>query len=530
MSRRLAAAAAWLLVVGWSVAYLLTGRLSDDGLHAYAGRAVLRGWRLYTDFAYHQGPMLPTALAGWYRCAGVGFVQARGLAAGLAVLAVLLTWRVAVRAGAGQNAWRPVLLALAACPSLMLHLGYVQPHGLATVLALAAAWCLVAGDGDLTPPPPLRPRRGGVEPGLLRADSPSPRAERGLGGEVAVALPAALLLAAAAATRISFAALLLPFAWHLRQRRAALLVLVSAWLLALAALYGPYVARGGLLDVLYLPFGGGGNALTRYTAALYPVAGRLASWPNQLVYYAPLWVLVVAATATRRSGSPLLVQTALLLTIVHGVLPQRVNHSYLAVAMPFWAAWVATVAPPVGRRTWQLALVLAMVPATVRGVSRLDLDGPGPALGRVQTAARRLAQFTAPDRPVLTFAAEVATAADRDVLLGFELGYFAYYPNMPEDVARRCHVINPAALLTLLQERRAETLLLHAGAFAPLGRTSAAWPDAGGLWAAVRDGYEPVDAWPHVGEKAGGMVLWRRQRHADEEGAPAPRPIPSGNR
>lgn len=473
-----------LAYLAWAVVYAVTGRLSDDGLHAYAGRALLEGRRLYLDFEYHQAPLLPHILAGWYRLFGVGMIQARlfALAVSLGVLA--LTISLARRLG-GENAIGWMLLAVVLSPSLALHLGYVQTQGLAVLLALAAVLCWLRGE----------------------------RWE-----------PAAWALAGLAATsRISFVVLALPLAvWGWRRNRRWCVLGLLTGVAVVAAVLGPHWLAGGLAEMLYLPFGAGGNPVTRSHVALYlpsgwreAIFGRLGSWPNQGIYYAPLWLLVAVAWRQRRrdEATDLVLVVALLLTLVHGVLPRRVNHSYLVVAMPFWAAlaagWLGARRPVVGRG-W-LWLLLAAAVAVGRGVGRVDLSGGRTVLGEIQEVAGRVAGATPADGELFTFAIEFAVAADRDVTPGLEAGYFSYFPNMSRADAERCCVVNEPMLMEILRQRRPAALLLHDGAFRPIARTDHPWPDPAPLWALVEAGYRPTDGWAEVGERRSGLVLWRRR-------------------
>ncbi len=493
----------WLglvVVVAWAVAYAVTGRLSDDGLHAYAGQALLRGQRLYTDFEYHQAPLLPYLLAAWYRLVGVGLLQARVFAGlvSLGVVGAMLS--LARRLGAGREALGWMLLAAAASPSLLLHLGYVQSQGLATLLTLGA--CLAA-------------LRGG---GWLAA--------------------AWVLAGLAAGARVSFVTLLLPLGWYTAVRGRAWLVPGAAlWALVVAAVFAPHYRAGDIQHMLFLPFGGGGNALTAAYAELYLGAAepwswltkRVGGWPNQVVYYAPLWLLLVVAgrqRGPRHADRDLAVLTALVLTLVHGVLPQRVNHSYLVVAMPLWAAVAGAWIGPDRLRPvrWRLAVLLALVACGVavgRGVGRLDRSGGRTVLAEVSEVTAAVAASTPPGETVLTFAAEFVVDRRVTVTPGFECGYFAYFPNLTDADAARCHLVNERVLRDLLARRQPGVLLLHDGAFEPLQRTRYAWPDPDPLRALVTAGYEPVRRWERVGEKRTGLTLYRRRQAPPHRPAPA---------
>ncbi len=490
---------AWVLALAWLITFAVTGRLSDDGLHAAAARAVCRGRRLYTDFEYHQAPLLPHLLALWFRCFGVGFIQARLFAVAVAALTLAGTWRLARRLGADGPGLAWMMLAVAASPSVLLHLGYVQSQGLAALLTVA---CVLAA---------LRPGAGW-------------------------AVAAGLLAGLAAGARVSFVVVLPALLWWHRRRPAAAAGTLLAWAGALAAVFWPHWRAGGMQHMLYLPLADAGNDLTRHFVELYLVdpgrwdwlTRRVGSWPSQIVYYAPLWLLLAVGwrlgprhpTAPAGVGADgaaprLVLAVAVLLTLAHGVLPRRVNHSYLVVAIPFWAALAAAwLRPPrVGARARAVlvALALAAVAAAVsRGVGRVDLSGGRTVLAELQDVAGRLAAETPPNGTVFTFAVEFAVAADRDVTPGLEPGYFAYFPNMSDATARRCHVLNHDQILALLTRREPDTLLLHTGAFEPLAATRYPWPPTTGLWSAVTANYQPLASWPQAGEKRTSLVLWTR--------------------
>ncbi|MCC7494471.1 MAG: hypothetical protein IT204_19090 [Fimbriimonadaceae bacterium] len=482
------------LCLTWLVVYAGTGRLSDDGLHAYAARMLVHGHQLYRDFEYHQAPLFPYVLAAWFRVVGVGMDQARLLAALLAAATLWQMLRLARRLGASPAAEGWLLLAAALSPSLVLHLGYVQSQGLATLLGLLAV-------------------RAALEPGRRAV------------------LAAWALAALAAGARVSFVVLLLPLAVHTwRTARWQVLLGATVWLATLAVVFGPHL-RHGLADMLYLPFGQGqGNLVTAAYTALYArpsgftagLLGRLGGWPNQLQYYAPLWLLLLASwrsarglAASHRPELRLLLSTALLLTFVHGVLPRRINHSYLVVVMPLWAAlaaaWLRTERLGwLTRRLTIVLLVLVSAPALLRGIGRIDLSNRKTVSRELQMVGQALRGQLQPGEEVFTFAVEFAVEADVDVTPGCESGYFSYYPNLSTRDARRARVLNPPLVRQILRQRRPALVLLHDGAFGPLETSPVTWPDAGEFRELLVAGYRPVDFWREVGERRQDCALWRR--------------------
>lgn len=490
------AVAGALVCVAWLAIYAVTGRLSDDGLHAYAARELLHGRRLYLDFQYHQAPLLPVVLSRWFAVTSVSMLSAKRFAALVAGLVLLLTVAAARRAGADRGGLAALGLAAALSPSLLLHLGYVQSQGLATLLALAG--CLVA----------MR-----ESPAALSA--------------------AGALLGLAAGARVSFIALAVPL-W-LAARPAGsrgVLAALCGFAAGLAAVWLPFATAGGLADALYLPVGPGGG-VTSHFVALYHAAGgpfgwltqRLAGWPNQLIYYAPIWLWLVAVGWRRqlRRGhlhDPLLV-TGIVLTVVHGLLPRRINHSYLVVAMPFWLAWLATQPLPrpatrTGRAGLGILLVLAAAVAVSRGVGRIDRSGGATVQRELIAIGALLARAVEPDETIFTFAVEFAVAADRDVCPRMAPGYFCYYPNMDRPTAERLGVLNPELALELIESGEPRALLLHEGAFLPLEKSDVAWPDRQTFDDAAARRYDPVQRWPAVGETRSRLTLWLRR----EEPAP----------
>ena len=513
-----------LFCVVWLTAAAVTGHLADDGLHAYAARELLHGRRLYADFAYHQPPLFPLVLSWWFRLVGVGLWQARLLVllVGLGVVAVVL-WLV--KRQGGSTALAAWLMALS--PSLMLHLTYVQSQGFATLLGLLGLAAILAAKTDSGLPSAL-------------PDLPCLAA-------------AWLCITLAFGARLSFGVLWLPLAvitWR-RGPRAVAVGLVTAGV-TLALVFGPAMASGRGLDALYLPFGGGANAVSRSFLELYlPSHGlldsmgrRVGGWPNQLVYYAPLWLVVILAFAQQRRGGRTLLAAAILLTIAQGVLPRRINHSYLVVAMPCWAAWVAGSGVVLPRRSLLvIGLGLCSLLAGLRAWGRLDYQD-GTVLARINEVAQAVRNVVPPDGKLFTFSVEVAVAADREVVPGLEPGYFSYYANLPTSEARRCHLMNHELLLEVLDGEpaltpqpplprvgeglgvrgRIDAILLHDRAFEPLSRTDYPWPDSSELWAVVETNYDLVASWPHAGESGGRLRLWvPRRRDLEDAGQVAER-------
>jgi hypothetical protein len=497
------------LLAGWLAIYAVTARLSDDGLHAYAARAMLSGQRLYVDFEYHQAPLLPYVLAGWFRLCGVGMTQAKLFSALIAALTLWAMSALARRAGAGPDTVVLMLLAAALSPSLVLHLQYVQSQGLAALLTCAAL---------------LAARKGTTNgSGYFSGQSVAPTQETAECARSSLTpfLGALALAALAAAARISFVVVLPALLW--RRPWKQVLSGLAVWAGVLTVCLLPHLLAGRLMDMLYLPFGAVGNLVTQRYVGLYSpggglaeaVSSRLGSWPNQFIYYAPLWLLVIIAAAKGPSSDRArrLLGVAVLLTLAHGVLPRRVNHSYLVVAMPFWAAWAAARLPgAVPRPKLVLAgLLLCAIPAMLRGVGRVDLSGGRTVLAELAEIGERIDRELPADGKLLTFSPECAVAADRDVLDGLAPGYFAYYPNMTDAEAVQARVVNTERLLAAIVSGEAQVALLHDTAFEPLETPRIAWPDPGRFWAAVDEHYEPVQSWREVGEKRQGLTLHRRR-------------------
>lgn len=498
-----------LVCVAWLAVYAVTGRLSDDGLHAYAARELLHGRRLYLDFQYHQAPLLPVVLSRWFALTSVSMLSAKRFAAAVAALVMVLTLAAAHRAGADRRGLAALLLVAALSPSLMLHLGYVQSQGLATLLALAACLAMMSGG------PPAGPGDYKGRPYRNR-------------GPVAL-LAAGLLLGLAAGARVSFIALALPL-WLVARPLGlrAMLAALFGFAAGLAGVWLPFALGGGLGDALYLPIGPGGGGVTSHFVALYHAAGgpfgwltqRLAGWPNQLICYAPIWLWLAAVAWRRRlrRGQPadLLLIAAIVLTVVHGLLPSRINHSYLIVAMPFWLAWLAAQPLPrpatrTGRAGLGILLALAAAVAVSRGIGRIDRSGGATVQHELIAVGALLARAVEPDETIFTFAVEFAVGADRDVCQGMAPGYFCYYPNMDRATAERLGVLNPELALALVESGEPRALLLHEGAFLPLERTDVAWPDRQLFLDAAARLYDPVQRWPAVGETRSRLTLWLRR-------------------
>ncbi len=408
----------------------------DRGWYLFAGRRVYQGALPYRDFAFFQGPLsayvygIP-ALLGW-----------RGVMAGeLVSLAMMLVTLGASMRIAYVHGGR---LAAVLVPPLLLNaltlwnLMTVKTEPISTMLLVLVAYVLLERE--------LTPRRAGL---------------------------AWLLALLAVLTRVSMLPILLLVVvgamYRFRKEPRVLMAFVAGSVSAVAlcagavAVLGPrnvwfdLVLSQSQRDSQWAPVNSLGvqDAVRLKSAALhlveqrFPVtfaAGLLGSlWAGVAALRWLRWRRVVEPGAW-----PALALVGLAMACFLPLLaPRTFNDIYFVPSAVLIAIAVAIV---VGR--WRASLA-DTTPAVIAAVVLVSLQllpfnadygqytrGNDPDLARLRAVAQAVRDATPPGKQVVTLDLAVALEAGRDVPDELSMGIFAYYPQQPDDVARRRGLVN----------------------------------------------------------------------------------------
>ena len=505
---RLALAAALLLTVALYAANVWFGLLNqDEGWYLYAALETARGHRLYRDFFFTQGPVLPVVygwLAPLWSPSGVagGRVLTAVLGLGGGVLAALLAARVVSR---GQRLAAGVL-ALAFISANVYHSYFTT---IPKTYALAA--CLLLG-GYLV---------------LTFVEGP---------GGAGLAAVAGLLLAGAAGTRLSLGVLLaIAGFWLLGQRRK----LGWAWFwfglggaAGLALIYGPalvsaheqflfansfHTARAGGRDLLFMA--GSVARCIRGYLLLSLFAAALAAWQ--------LWAPRRAEGGEPNAPCWRTLWFASFVFVFSGQLMSPYPYDdYQVPVMPLLAAVVAAGAV----RRLPALLHPALVWVAVAGAALTAISSPmnqewfvlrqdrfwvvkrTPSdLAKLRQVGRMIRENIPADRQLLTQDTYLAVEAQRRVPAGFEMGPFSYFPDLDEVTASRCHVLNRAGMLRALRLADAP-LAAFSGYSLAIGSPAMhelSAEEQTQLWQAVADRYDLIDRLPDFGQGATKLGVWK---------------------
>lgn len=507
------AAFALAIAVALGAANLWCGNLNqDEGWYLYAAREWAAGRLPYADYFFTQGPLLPMLyglLAPLW--APHGLAGGRALTALLGLGGALATALLAARAvPTGRR-------AAAAVTAFLLTAGNVY-HSYFTVIpktyALAAATLV-----------------GGLL--LLAAVWRPPRPRPWL------ALPAGVLLAAAAATRFSLgAALPVAGVWLLlggRRRTPAWLYFGIGGLLGLALLVAPLLlaapdnfrfaqsfhgarAGGGLLFIA-----GSLSRLARNYLPLLAVAAVALLLPARSCPPPP------AATEDAAPHDPLplwlAVFAAIFLVHLSGPVPYD---DYQVPIMPLAAAAAAVLfwrrLPAAAPRLTLAALLLWC--ALCAGASPLNQEWfiirqdrfwpvPKPAsdLARLRQLGAELRALVPADQPLLTQDAYLAVEAQRRLPHGFEMGPFGYFPDLDDESARRQHVLSRGLMLAALRDGTAPIAAFSGYGLALGAPEMNELPAAeqAALRAALAERYAPLRTIENFGQAHTPLLIWTRK-------------------
>ncbi len=271
------AVAAFVILTG---AAITLGSLNqDEGWYLYAARLVSEGQMLYADFAFTQGPLLPTiygALASVWLDGGL--LAARVLTSVIGLLGLIFALALARRLVPTEHKNTAALLTFLLLGSNLYHLYYTaipKTYALASLFVLMGYYLLATA---------LTTIRVRMRPWVL--------------------FLAGLTLAFAAGTRISLGVLLAVCGVGLlvafRQYRFSFLWFGCGGFAGLALVYAPYLLNAPALDGLI--------AAQKYHAARggFDIVFFVGSLSRLVRWYAPIFVLFglgVSAWLLTRKGT-----------------------------------------------------------------------------------------------------------------------------------------------------------------------------------------------------------------------------------
>ena len=434
----------------------------DEGWYLYAARQVASGAAVYRGFFFTQGPLMPHAyalLSGLWSPYGV--LGGRVLTASLGLLGCVLAALLARRAVPSPRAAEAGIMAFALTACNLYHVYFTT---IPKTYALAS--CLLLG-GYLV-----------LSLGLSRR-----KKTRSLMSSM-WALPAGVLIALAAGTRLSLGVLLpVTVLWLLvtcRKTGAAFFWFALGGGMGLAMVYGPvllesrepfmfaqsfHVARGG--HDLFLVAGSLARTMRAYLPAcllcLALVVFRLCRGlgkaphadqeePAGIIYRGRIW--------------PTLWLCAFLAVFLVQLASPYPYDDYQVPVMGLFAAalagWTANSTSS-GKLRGRVCLFWVMVSLASSFASPLTQEWfivrqdrfwvvrkPMSDLALLRMTARDIRALAEKDEVLLTQDVYLAVEAGMRVPEGFEMGPFGYFASLSDEVAARYHVMNKNRLSALL--------------------------------------------------------------------------------
>ncbi|MDA0576919.1 MAG: hypothetical protein O3B24_02350 [Verrucomicrobia bacterium] len=489
--------------VALNVVSLLHGDLNqDEGWYLYGARLVAEGQRPYVDFGSTQGPVMSYVYAlatplvrQWGVAGGRAFTSALGLIGVL--LAAWLAARLTRREPSADGAAAAGNAAIATFFLVGVNIFQSYFTTIVKTYALAALWLVLAF--------------------LLLSTL------RGRTGRVAAAA-AGVCMSLAAATRISAvvvagvtALALLCFARDI-ERRAALAR--AAWFIA-----------GGVISALavFLPFALAAPESFWFFMVQYHAGREVTGLVPWLAYkvgfllrmgqaYATAVGLALALLLAWCFGSrdfrrPEWLTVALWgsvagVSLLHLLAPIPYD-DYQAMIYPLFAVGLAVA---LARRcvvAWPVAAVCAVCLVSVGSLNMaqswfITRDRiwwslkPTSPLAVLQDTARRIRALpgVTPGAEILTQDPYLAVEANLTLPGGMELGQFCYFPDLPAERARACHVLNAEQMREVLKASTAPVAAFSGYGFAMRSPEVARVPeaDARALWDIVESRFDDVTA------------------------------------
>ncbi|MGN0826406.1 MAG: hypothetical protein ACI4QD_00540 [Kiritimatiellia bacterium] len=463
----------------------------DEGWYLYAARLFREGLRPWRDFFFTQGPALP-AVYSLILPPGSGLLAGRIATALLGWLALGET--LLLLRGRGIHLRGAFLLT-----SLLMGCNLYHAYFTTIPKTYALASALLMGGF-------LALQRSTARP-LLAALS-------------------GLLLAAAAATRLSLGAALpavgATLLWQAvrpaptaNRPRARLLFFVAGGLLGLAILVACAAAWNPEVFLEAQRF-----HAARQGSSLILVCGSLL---RLLGAYLPL---VLLALALRRFRWSVELAAFLAIGLVQLSAPFPYD-DYQVPAMPLLLVALATSlefpAEPARRIRAELALLIlcgicAATSPLVQASLLYGQDRFWPQIKRqsdlqvLRETAREVRRLVPPGEPLLTQDLYLAVEADRPVPKGFEMGPFGYFPEASDDYVRRNHLHNRRTLEALLSTTSAPAAALSGYTFAIAAPAMTPIPECVRRRSldALRARYSPVAEIPRFGQHHTTLQILRR--------------------
>ena len=502
----------------------------DEGWYLYAARMVAEGRMPYRDFFFTQGPVMPHvygAFAGLWSAHGV--LGGRVLTACLGLLSCLLAAGLARRAAAGGRAAEAGVMAFALTACNLYHVYFT-----AIPKTYALASCLLLGGY------------------LVLALCLSRRKKTRSHMSCMWALPAGVLIALAAGTRLSLGAMLPVTALGLlltcRKTGAAFFWFALGGGVGLALAFGPtwlearepflfsqsfHTARGGH-DPFFMV-----GSLARTARAYLPAGLLLAAlvifqWFRKAE---PKPEEPTAEAAYRGYIWPWIWFVAFLSVFVPQLASPYPYDDYQVPVMGLLAAalagWAANVTPSDSLRCRVCLCCVAVSLLASFGspitqewlVARQDrfwvVRKAEPDLALLRLAARDVRALAGEDTLLLTQDTYLAVEAGMRVPEGMEMGPFCYFPELSDEDAARFHVMN-AGRLTALLESAPSTMVAYSGyGFAIRSPVMDAVPDAERhrFLSLLGKNYDGVREIPGFGQNGTTLQLMKRRTPVGEQKA-----------
>jgi hypothetical protein len=382
------------------------GRLNaDEGWYLYAARQISRGLEPYADFGFFQVPVYPQVLAGLLDPGPGSLIAGRWLSLLLLMLATGIT-ALGARRLSGNKGAAMAVLALGLHPLVVSTGVLVKPYALAMMLLAGGLFVLT-----------------GREQQRLR---------------VGVAF---LLLSLAAGTRLSLIVLLPPLVWG--QRRRALVPALIGLSVGLGLVTRPM--WGVSLPVLW------DHLIGFHLADGGEIMERVAWGGHAVTVWALLLSGLVPGRMEERIGG---LRMGVCLAVMVHMIPAQLHMEHLAVLSPALALvlverWSGSGSTMV--RSLAVGISLAVI-STAASLQFVHVDSTHSTVQQATDLGRWLRDQTPPEKPLLTQHVELAVEADRQLPQGFEMGRFAWAPELSDADALTFHRTNPSQVVAAIEE------------------------------------------------------------------------------
>mgnify|MGYP001413953980 CR=1 FL=1 len=498
----------------------------DEGWYLYAARSVSEGAVPYRDFFFTQGPVMPWVYGLLAPLWGpFGVLGGRVATAALGVLGCVLAALLARRAVPSQRAAEAGIMAFALTACNIYHVYFTT---IPKTYALAS--CLLLGGY------------------LVLTLCLSRRKKTHSRMSCMWALPAGVLLALAAGTRLSLGVLLPVTAlWLLatyRKTGAAFFWFSLGGALGLVLVYGPtlldareqflfaqtfHVSRGGH-DVFfmlgsvartvraYLPVFLLGAALAIFRlfhAHLAAHQSAISEEPEGIVYrggvWPSLWVASFLAVFLLQLASPFpyddyqVPVMGLLVAAVAGWGANTTSSGSLRGSLClFWVlfALMGTVASPLPQ-DWLV----------IRQDRFWTVRKPVSDLAQLRSTARDIRRLADDGKVLLTQDLYLAVEAGMRVPDGLQMGPFSYFPNLSDADATRFHVMNKNRLCALLASAPCDVAAFSGYGLAIRSPVMDEVPlvDVQRFWGLLGKNYDRVQEVPDFGQHCTTLEILKRR-------------------